>query len=101
MQTRFSVTTGQDVKLLTCPLWVFWCPTDNPAQAEDKMIEAFKNRVASCLSQIGCARPKSRSSLRRSHVAAEKQALRRKGFPKFCFGKAECSVEDQCFKCSH
>jgi hypothetical protein len=36
---------GQDVKLLTCPLWVFWCPTDNPTQAEDRMIEAFKKRV--------------------------------------------------------
>ena len=36
---------GQDVKFLLCPLWVFWCPTPDPAQAENRMIEAFKKRV--------------------------------------------------------
>jgi hypothetical protein len=36
---------GQDAKLLTCPLWVFWSPTDEAAAAEDKMIERFKKEV--------------------------------------------------------
>jgi hypothetical protein len=36
---------GQDAKLLRCPLWVFWSPTQHAAIAEDKMIERFKSEV--------------------------------------------------------
>jgi hypothetical protein len=36
---------GQDVKLLKCSLWVYWCPTNSWAEGEDKMIEYFRNQV--------------------------------------------------------
>jgi hypothetical protein len=36
---------GQDVKLLTCALWVYWAATSDPAIAEDKMIEHFRSKV--------------------------------------------------------
>lgn len=36
---------GQAVKLLTCDLWVFWCPTDEPTRAEHEMIEAFRSHT--------------------------------------------------------
>lgn len=32
---------GQDVKLLGCPLWVYWSPTEDPGAAEYAMIEKF------------------------------------------------------------
>ena len=33
---------GQDVKLLKCDLWVYWCPAECVAVVEQKMIEAFR-----------------------------------------------------------
>jgi hypothetical protein len=33
---------GQDVKLLKCERWVYWCRVECVAVAEQKMIEAFK-----------------------------------------------------------
>jgi putative transcriptional regulator len=33
---------GQDVKLLSCALWVFWAPTETPEEAEVRMIEEFE-----------------------------------------------------------
>jgi len=36
---------GQDVKLLSLPLWVYWCPTDDCARAEEKMIDFFRGEV--------------------------------------------------------
>lgn len=33
---------GQDVKLLKCPLYVYWGATDKPSLAEHQMIEYFK-----------------------------------------------------------
>ena len=36
---------GQDVKLLQCSLWIYWCPTKRWAEAEDEMIEYFRTKV--------------------------------------------------------
>ena len=36
---------GQDIKLLSCPLWVYWSPTDQPDEAEFRMIEEFEARA--------------------------------------------------------
>jgi putative transcriptional regulator len=36
---------GQDVKLLDCPLWIYWSPTERPVDAEKSMIWAFVDRV--------------------------------------------------------
>ncbi len=36
---------GQAVKLLRCPLWVFWAATDDPIAAERAMIGAFFERA--------------------------------------------------------
>lgn len=36
---------GQAVKLLTCQLWVFWSPTNDPVQAERDMIAEFRNQT--------------------------------------------------------
>jgi hypothetical protein len=38
---------GQDVKLLNCPLWVYWCPIEAAVLAEQKMIEEFYVNVGS------------------------------------------------------
>jgi hypothetical protein len=36
---------GQAILLLNCGLWVYWSPTPNPKQTEDKMLEAFEKRT--------------------------------------------------------
>ena len=36
---------GQDVKLLSCPLWIYRAPTDDPVGVEHRMIETFKARM--------------------------------------------------------
>jgi hypothetical protein len=36
---------GQAVKLLRCPLWVFWAPTLIPVTVERRLIAIFEHRV--------------------------------------------------------
>ena len=36
---------GQDVILVKCPRWVYWSPTEEPVDAERKMIEYFEGKI--------------------------------------------------------
>lgn len=57
---------GQAVKLLQCDFWVYWSPATDPFDAEQRMLDAFKQRVG----QLPFANRNSGRSLTRRTTAS-------------------------------